>query len=156
MIMLSFYKIRYVFTYFTTKMQIKTATKRWLNRGERSNTYLTHVCGLPWSVESLEQIENREKSELPASIMAFISCRWVSMKATVLTEGSNFFLFSQDSLCSIAICRYASRRWCSFLPYLVFFFFVISTILVFLLQIKIMMTLTYKHWRGLQRDCKHI
>ena len=51
--------------------------KKWLNRQERSNTYLTHVCRMWQSIEKLVKIEKegqREKKELSASTVAFISC----------------------------------------------------------------------------------
>ena len=44
--------------------------KKWLNRGERRVTYLTHVCGLPRSVESLE---NRRKQKT----VAFSQTLWL-------------------------------------------------------------------------------
>ena len=48
-------------------------SKNRLKRGERSNTYLTHVCKLPWSVQSLERID--KKLELSVNTVAFICCR---------------------------------------------------------------------------------
>ena len=44
-----------------------------LKREERSNAYLTHGCGLPWSVECPKRID--KKPELSANAVAFISCR---------------------------------------------------------------------------------
>ena len=46
----------------------RTNSKKWLNKGERSDAYPTHVCRLPWCIERLERIDN--KSELSASTMA--------------------------------------------------------------------------------------
>ena len=42
-----------------------------LKRGERSNTYLTHVCRLPKNGERLERINL--KKELSANTVAFFS-----------------------------------------------------------------------------------
>ena len=49
-------------TQISTKCERKTwkggKTKNWLKRGERSNnTYLTHVCSLPWSLDMLEIVD---------------------------------------------------------------------------------------------------
>ena len=50
----------------------KEYSKNRLKRGESSYAYLTRVCRLPRSVESLERID--EKPELSANTVAFISC----------------------------------------------------------------------------------
>ena len=32
-------------------------TKNWLKRGERSDTYVIHICRLPQSLQSLQRLE---------------------------------------------------------------------------------------------------
>ena len=44
-----------------------------LNRVERSDTYLIHVCRLPWRVERLERIDKKPKCS--PTLWLFISCR---------------------------------------------------------------------------------
>ena len=48
------------------------STKIRLKRGERIDTYLSHVCSLLWSVEL-------KKQELSAIAVAFIRCRFWSV-----------------------------------------------------------------------------
>ena len=89
---------------------------KWLNRGERSETYLTNVWRLLWSIVSLGKIER--KQEHSASLQM--------MEAIVLAEYSCFplvFLRTQDSLHSVAVCRHESSGCHSFLPYLATFFY---------------------------------
>ena len=63
-------------------LSVNSLTKKWLNRGERRDIYLKHVCRLLLSTEILENIEILEFS---ASTMAFISCR---LKFEVMPAGA--------------------------------------------------------------------
>ena len=61
--------------------------ENWLQRDERSDTYLAHVCRLSQSLESLERTD--KKPELSANIVAV-----EVMNATVLVETCGFFVCS--------------------------------------------------------------
>ena len=57
-----------------------TFNNKWLNKGDRGNTYLTyltHVYRLPQSMERLERIEILEFSDSTVALIR-ISCRFLS------------------------------------------------------------------------------
>ena len=63
--------------------------KELLNRGERSNTYLTHVCRLRQSIDRLERIE---KSELSVRTVTIITCIFFSiMPLSVLWQSVDMY-----------------------------------------------------------------
>ena len=55
-----------------------------IKRGERSDTYLTHVYRLPWSIGSPERTD--KKQELSVNTVAFINCR---IKVTIMLVDAN-------------------------------------------------------------------
>ena len=75
----SFFQLFFIFKYSHVSNKIFFTVilihKYILNREKRSETYLTHVCRLSWSVACLEKIK---KEEISASNMVFVSCRDMS------------------------------------------------------------------------------
>ena len=71
----------------------KSEIKKRLNRGERSENYLIHICRLSLNIESLEEIE--KEREFLASTMSFIDCSSLStaVKVTVLAESASCSFF---------------------------------------------------------------
>ena len=126
------------FSYYWLPYHILTKKEK-LTRGERSDTYLTHVCRLLQSVECLEI--NRKKTGAFAQHCGFhqlwraIESWW---KPQCWQKASVFFLFSQDTLYFAPVCRHQSGRYWSFLPYLVivFVFTILGFLLMLLLYVK--------------------
>ena len=58
--------------YNNVKGNWKDKIKKMLNRGERSNNYLAHLCKLLWNVDGFEKVE---KQKLSISTVAFFRCR---------------------------------------------------------------------------------
>ena len=87
--------------------------KKWLNRGERSNIYMKHVCIL---LQRIETWKNR-KIGVFRQHCGFHQLFLCTANKSHSVEGwLQFFYFFQVSLHSKALCRHVSGRCCSFLP----------------------------------------
>ena len=95
---------------------------KWLDRRERSNTYLNHVCKLQ---QSIERLENQEILEFSASTVSFIGC-WLELHLSSSLQLIKTTCWLKLPTClrflhSVAVCRCESGRCCSFLSHLATF-----------------------------------